>query len=36
MYNFKDVLKGAAAVAIMFTLLAGVMTLHAMSIAGLL
>jgi len=36
MYNFKDVLKGAATIAIMFTLLAGIMTLHAMSIAGLL
>jgi len=36
MYNWKDVIKGALAFAIMFSFLAGVMTIHAMSIAGLL
>jgi len=36
MYNWKDVLKGIATFTVMMTVLAGFMTLHAMSIAGLL
>jgi hypothetical protein len=36
MYNWKDLVRGALAFTIMMTFLAGIMTLHALSIAGLL
>ena len=36
MYNWKDVAKGFLTFTIMMSVLAGFMTLHAMSIAGLL